>query len=78
MTLTLKAREELIRRIVTTKEQWYIEEPTEFTRRKVYHVESMDEFREVTKERGKPIEHIKNETVDLFSVYQQEDELYEA
>ena len=77
MALTLEEREALIQRIMTAKEQWNIEEPIKYTG-KVYHVEDMEEFKKVTQEKGKPVEQVIHEKVDLFSIYQQEDELRET
>ena len=77
MALTLEEGKTLIERIMTTKEQWNIEEPVKYTG-KVYHVEDMEEFKKVTQEKGKPVEQVIHEKVDLFSIYQQEDELRET
>lgn len=51
---------------MNTREQWYNEEPTEFTGRNVYHIEDMEEFRNVIKEKGKPTEQLKTESVDFL------------
>ena len=38
----------------------------------------MEEFWKVSQEKGEPLEQVKQEKVDIFSIYQQEDELSEA
>ena len=38
----------------------------------------MEEFKKVPQEKGKHIEHVIHEKVDLFSIYPQEDELRET
>ena len=63
---TIEEGERLIQTIVNTREQWSKEEPTEFTDRNFYHIEDMEEFRNVIKENGKPIEQLKTESVDFL------------
>lgn len=38
----------------------------------------MEEYKKVIQEKGKPVEQVINEKVDIFSIYQQEDELQET
>ena len=38
----------------------------------------MEEFKKVTQEKGKPVEQVINEKVDIFSIYRQEDELQDT
>ena len=45
---------------------------------KIYDFECMEEFKKFTQEKGKPVEQVINNKVDILSIYQQEDELQET
>lgn len=78
MSLTVDEADHLIQTIVTTREQWHIEEHHLSTRRKVHYIEDLKGFKDIMNTKGKPIETLKAERIDLCSIYQQEDELYET
>lgn len=59
MFLTIEEGERLIQTIMT-REQWYNEEPHDFTERKVYYIEDMEGLREVIETKGKLVETLKS------------------
>ena len=60
MSLTLEEGGELIEKIVSAHVQWNTEEPIEPTG-KIYHIEDMEEFKNVTREKGKHVKQVINE-----------------
>lgn len=80
MSLLMDEAKRLINTIVTTREQWCGEEPHQSTLKEVHYIEDIEGFKEVMHTKGKEVKTLQaeQENIDLYSIYQQEDELYET